>query len=203
MDELMEQTDNPTWQIEIFSRLFYNFPVSPKNQAAIEAGKILSNGIPEEQLRMRGPFLTAISPQSHIGPFLHAIDFLVPDGTEVLAAYNGTVTEVVESNDEWGDGSEYHDKLNYVTIRHTNYDGREEYSQYCHLAKNSVRDCGLWAGSSLRQGSPVRVGQPIAKVGKSGWTDRDHLHFIVFQGEPICKSNPFGFRSLIIKFSGE
>lgn len=46
-------------------------------------------------------------------------------------------------------------------------------------------------------GQYVKKGQPIGIVGKSGWTDRDHLHFIVYRKD---KNFPFGFKSLKIKF---
>jgi murein DD-endopeptidase MepM/ murein hydrolase activator NlpD len=49
-------------------------------------------------------------------------------------------------------------------------------------------------------GSIVKTGQPIGFVGKTGWTDRDHLHFIVFRLEKDNPENSFGFRSLEIKF---
>ncbi len=194
MDELQKHANHLTWQISESTRLSYGFPVSIKHKAAIVAGKDLSKGIPKEQLRKVGPFLTAASPESHIGPFLHAIDFLVPDGVQVLATHQGRIIEVVQDSDEWGDGPEFRDKLNYLTIQHTSLDGSVEFSQYCHLAKDSVRACGLKIGST------VNAGQVIAIVGKTGWTDRDHLHFIVFRNDGSCGDNPFGFRSLTVKF---
>ncbi|KKT29210.1 hypothetical protein A3G55_02635 [Candidatus Giovannonibacteria bacterium RIFCSPLOWO2_12_FULL_44_25] len=140
-------------------------------------------------MRKIGPFLTAISPHSHKGPFRWAIDFLVPDGTIVLAAENGKVIELKENSNKWGASPKFRDLLNFVTVQHK--DG--EYSQYCHLSKLSVSNAGL------RIGSLVKKGQTIATVGKTGWTDRDHLHFIVFRGDADPK-NSFGFKSLRVKF---
>lgn len=97
--------------------------------------------------------------------------------------------ELQEEHNEWGDGEEYRDKLNYLTIQHAN----GEFSQYCHLAQYSVRERGL------RSGSNVRKLQAIATVGKTGWTDRDHLHFIVFRHD-VDSKNPFGFKSLQVRF---
>ena len=88
-----------------------------------------------------------------------------------------------------GDDPEFRDQLNYLTIRHEN----GEFSQYCHLAKGSVSAMGL------RKGSIVQQGQQIATVGKTGWTDRDHLHFVVFRAD----SNKFGFKSLKVRFTEE
>lgn len=175
------------------SALIYNFPLSLKNESVIKAGDSLAQGIPADQLKRVGPFLTAASPESHIGPFSHAIDFLVPDGTGVLAAQSGVVVDIVDHFDEWGDDPAYRDKLNYVTIKHLAHDlGHSiEYSQYCHLEKNSVR---------FSIGSLVSEGDVIAKVGKTGWTDRDHLHFMVFENDVKDEENPFDFRSLKINF---
>lgn len=194
MDLLTAHSNHPTWQRLENARLKYEYPISISDQMAITSGESLAKGIPVEQLRLVGPFMTALSPQSHIGPFLRAIDFLVLDGTSVLAAHEGRIIEITESSTEWGDGQEFRDKLNYLTIEHFGPAGIHEFSQYCHLMRDSVSDQGL------RVGSIVRTGQLIAKVGKTGWTDRDHLHFIVFRGEVKTEENPFGFRSLIVNF---
>ena len=195
MADLQKSADHPTWLISESSKYIYKLPVALSQDEARVAGKNLSAGIPAEQIRQVGVYTTATSPHSHIGPFLHAIDFLVPDGTEVLAALDGEIIEVVQGNTEWGDGSEYRDKLNFLTIKHFDYKiGKVEFSQYCHLAKDSVTVLGL------KVGSRVEAGQVIAKVGKTGWTDRDHLHFIVFRLDRNCADNPFGFRSLSIRF---
>ena len=187
MDDLLKYADLPIWKVRESSRNKYLYPISKKDKEAISAGDSIAHGIPVEQLRKVGPFLTAVSPQSHIGPYLHAIDFLVPDGTAVLAAQDGKIIEDIDYNSEWGDDPKFRDKLNYVTIEHKN----NEFSQYCHLAENSVR-----FGCSLGYGSKVKAGQVIGKVGKTGWTDRDHLHFIVFRRD----KNPFRFRSLQVRF---
>ena len=110
------------------------------------------------------------------------------DGTEVLASASGIVTEIQESSDKWGDDIKYRDYLNYVTIQHAN----GEFSQYCHLLQWSVRESGILIGSQVEQG------QVIAKVGKTGLTDRDHLHFIVFRG--FRNESPFQFKSLVPQF---
>ena len=73
-----------------------------------------------------------------------------------------------------------------MTIEHPN----GEFSQYCHLAKEAAARLGI------SPGTPVRKGQEIATVGKTGWTERDHLHVVVFRPD----NNPFGFKSHKIKF---
>ncbi len=62
----------------------------------------LSRGITEDELYQVGHFRAARSPQSHIGPFKWAIDFLVPDGTPVFSALGGIVFEAEEQCEKWG-----------------------------------------------------------------------------------------------------
>ena len=145
----------------------------------------MRSGIPENELYKTAHYICAVSPLTHRAAFKHAIDFLVLDGNEVFAAADGTVMEVQENSNEWGDDVRFRDALNYLTIEH--YGG--EFSQYCHLARNSVGKARVYIGTKVRQG------QVIAKVGKTGLTDRDHLHFIVFRGDK--NPSPFPFKSLV------
>ena len=120
---------------------------------------------------------------SHKGPFKGAIDFIVPLETPVLAAYDGIVTDVVDSNDRYGPCSEFAEYLNYITVKHNN----GEFSQVAHLEKGSV---------TIKIGDKVIVGQQIAKTGNSGWMSEPHLHFIVFKSAPTKD----GFVGLTPKF---
>jgi hypothetical protein len=65
---------------------------------------------------------------------------------------------------------------NGVMIAH---DGGWE-TQYCHLAKGSVR---------VRQGERVEAGTPLGLVGLSGRTEFPHLHFSVFRNGELV--DPF------------
>ncbi|HAU66338.1 MAG: Peptidase M23B [Candidatus Uhrbacteria bacterium GW2011_GWF2_39_13] len=146
---------------------------------------ILATGVPNEELFLQGPFLCCQSPSTHIGPFRHAIDFLVPNGTIVYASDEGRVETIRTASDRWGPTSEYADDLNYITLAHTtwrthHYFGPLEYhywTQYCHLAKDSEREFGIMVSDR------VKAGQPIARTGKTGWIDRDHLHFLTFMSD--------------------
>lgn len=177
------------WSLRSWKKLAEQHIVDRQN-----APHTLVAGIPAEELYELDGFWCAKSSESHLSCFLHAIDFLVPDGAVVRAAHNGVIVELVEVFDEWGDQKDEHgewihrDHLNYMTIR-----AGEEYMQYCHIAKRSVSRLGL------RVGSHVVEGQPIARVGKNGVTDRDHLHFIVLRMDRRGK-NPFGFKSLVPRF---
>jgi hypothetical protein len=151
---------------------------------------VMAPEIPKRQLMPKGPFLTCLSPESHVGPFAHAIDFLVPDDEPVLASEAGIIETVVEGNKVHGPTRDFAGHLNYVTIRHE-FGGNIEFSQYCHLRQNSIHEIGLKVGDT------VTKGQEIALTGMTGWTDRPHLHFIAFRACP----GEFGFHSLVVRFA--
>jgi len=96
-------------------------------------GKQFVQGIPENQLFSIGPLQATLSPESHTGPFVNAIDILVVDGTSVLAAADGRIVNVVEIHEEWGPDPSFANKLNYLTIEHVFGDPNAkgyEYTQY-------------------------------------------------------------------------
>jgi len=188
MDELKKWKDSPIWDRGETSWQ-YGYPLT-LDQDFTEAGKRLAAGIPVDEVYRLGRFYAAKSPESHIGPFKWAVDFLVPDDTEVLAAENGIIVDVVDNFVTWGDDPKFRDSLNYITIRHRN----GEFSQYCHLAQYSVKERGL------KVGDWVSRGRVIGRVGKTGWTDRDHLHFVVLKFEKI-EGTPWEYYSLKIRFS--
>ena len=183
MEDFEQWAGDPRFDDER-SKCRFIYPLRIKPPLALTEGMRLAIGNPPDETYRRDHFVCASSPQSHLGPFKWAVDFLVPDGTPVLAAYEGKIVEIQEHSESWGEGPEYRDLLNYLTIQHDN----GEFTQYCHLAKDSV------SRSNVRVGSRVRQGQQIAIVGKTGWTDRDHLHFVAFRSGVAI--GPFGFKSL-------
>lgn len=187
MEDLERLKNSPMWN-QGFTEATYRFPL-PTDRDFLKSGAKLAIGNPEDETYLIGPFYAAKSPESHISPFKWATDFLVPDGTEILAANDGRIVKVVDTFNEWGKTKDFRKKLNYLNIKHQN----GEYSQYCHLQKNSFQETGLSVGDW------VKKGQLIARVGKTGWTDRDHLHFIVFRRKRLTGS-PWPFHSLEIKF---
>lgn len=183
MEDLQKWANDPRFDDER-SKLRLIYPLKIRRSVSTREGLKLAVGNPPDETYRLGPFVCAKSPESHLGADKHAIDFLVPDTTPVLDAYDGEIIGVQEGSNSYGDGPEYRDYLNYVVVRHDN----GEFTQYCHLAMGSVSACGLKIGSRVKQG------QQIAVVGKTGWTDRDHLHFAVFRiGVQI---GPFAFKSL-------
>lgn len=107
------------------------------------------------------------SSPAHTGNLRNAIDFIVPEGTPVLAAADGIVVFVKDDFTIGGPNPIYWKYTNFITIMHAN----EEYSRYDHLAPRSSR---------IKVGQTVSKGQEIAKVGMTGYTILPHLHFQVF-----------------------
>lgn len=149
----------------------------------------LKKGVPADQLYRLGIFVCDKSPESHIGPFVNAIDFLVPSGTPILAADSGKIVSIKEDSQIWGEDESFSVYLNYIDLLHDN----GEFSEYCHIKAGSVSKLGL------KIGDRVKRGQVIAKLGRNGWMDRDHLHFLVFK---ITEEKP-GFKSLAIVFEDD
>ncbi len=187
MDELQRWKDSPLWDDES-SRNQYGYPVLLDVQRAAAEGERISKNGPPSKIYELGHLVCTDSPLSHIGPYRWAIDFLVPDGTAVIAARDGVVIEVQEHSNKGGPSPEYRDHLNYITVAHEN----GEFSQYCHLAQNSV------SGSGLQSGSRIAKGQKLGLVGQTGWSYCEHLHFIVFRG--ARNESPFTFKSLKVQF---
>ncbi len=188
MDDLERWASSPLWDNEP-TQNHYTYPLLIEEKKAKEEGLRLAVGNPPDETYELNCFVCAASPESHVGPYRHSIDFLVPDGTPVVATLDGRVVEIQQQSNEWGPTSKHRDLLNYITIEHKN----GEFSQYCHLAQWSVKQSGVALGSRVKQG------QQIAIVGKTGWTDRDHLHFVVFRGSK--NESPFTFKSLKVQFA--
>ncbi len=179
---------DPRWDNEP-SRNKYVFPVNLSGVVARTQGQGLASGIPDNELYRVGHYYCCKSPLTHRAAFKNAIDFLVLDETPILAMRAGRICELQEHSNVWGDDIAFRGNLNYLTLEHDN----GEFTQYCHLTQNSCQTSGI------RVGSRVRAGQQIALVGKTGLTDRDHLHVIVFRG--FQNDSPFPFKSLVPKWS--
>ncbi len=97
----------------------------------------------------------------------NALDFDMPEGTEVLAAREGVVVDVVESNIGSCFSEECRWKANYVLIYHP--DGT--FADYAHLKYN---------GAMVKVGDFVQKGDLIGFSGKTGFAKGPHLHFVCF-----------------------
>jgi murein DD-endopeptidase MepM/ murein hydrolase activator NlpD len=97
-----------------------------------------------------------------------ALDFVMKRGTKILAARDGVVARLKEDSDKGGWSRKNLSKANYVIIQHA--DGTR--SGYWHLQQNGVL---------VNLGDSVKVGQPIALSGKTGYAAMPHLHFMVWR----------------------
>jgi murein DD-endopeptidase MepM/ murein hydrolase activator NlpD len=105
---------------------------------------------------------------SHRGSNRYAIDWAVPEGTEVHAARGGLVVKVKDDSNRGGGSVEFDKFNNYVLIRH----GDGTLGQYCHLRKGGVK---------VREGDVVNEGDVLALSGNTGFSSGPHLHFSVYK----------------------
>jgi murein DD-endopeptidase MepM/ murein hydrolase activator NlpD len=127
--------------------------------------------------------------QSFGGKFSHqkglhySVDFLMPEGTPVCAARDGTVVAVKSSSDVGGPSAKFKRAGNYVYVLHAD----RTLGVYLHFKKGGV---------SVDPGERVRRGQLIGHSGNTGWSKRPHLHFSVhsvFREDELGKSFPLRF----------
>lgn len=99
----------------------------------------------------------------------HAVDIVMPIGTDIYAARAGVVFEVASTNFRGGvDIEQYGASANLVRIMHD--DGT--HAVYAHLNWNTIR---------VRPGERVERGEYIADSGNTGFSSGPHLHFAVLQ----------------------
>jgi len=112
-----------------------------------------------------------------------AIDFSLPEGTEVLATRGGVLSQVQNGQTLYGD-RKFARYANYVIIDHE--DGTFAY--YTHLLSTSFTKADV-------EVTRVAQGQVIGLSGKTGWTEgAPHLHFQVQErGDRFSQSIPFCF----------
>ena len=107
-----------------------------------------------------------------------AYDFLMPIGTFVVAARDGTVLLVEE---RFTDGTRRDGEENYVNVTHD--DGT--IAAYVHLTRG---------GALVEVGERVSRGQVIGLSGDTGSSSEPHLHFHV-QACSGCPTVPVTFRN--------
>jgi hypothetical protein len=106
----------------------------------------------------------------------YAWDFVMPNGTEILAVRDGRVVEIEDSFDGIGF------KSNFIIVEHD--DGTK--SAFAHIQKH---------GALTKIGDIVKQGQPIALSGMVGQTIFPHVHFYVI-GKDGNSSIPVSFREV-------
>lgn len=118
------------------------------------------------------------------GPSEFAWDFLMGEGTMVVAARAGRVVAVEGGMSGGGLSAAYEGRANYVLLAHS--DGL--FSLYLHLAT---------AGVLVSPGQWVEAGEGIALSGNTGYSSGPHLHFHV-QGAELPRTG----RSVPVAFAG-
>jgi len=105
---------------------------------------------------------------AHVGPLKYSVDFIVPEGTPIKAAFDGKVIDIKVDSDTGGIEKKFEEFGNYIEIQHAN----GECSEYEHLRKN---------GALVKPGDEVKRGQVIGYSGATGWLAQlgPHLHFMV------------------------
>ncbi|MEM9984685.1 MAG: M23 family metallopeptidase [Bacteroidota bacterium] len=127
--------------------------------------------------------------QGYFGSYSHyegvskyALDFGMAIGDTIYAARGGWVVSKVDQYTVGGPKPKFRPFGNLVFIYHE--DG--SIAQYYHLAPHSV---------PVEIGDEVKMGQPIGRVGMTGYTDIPHLHFCVMVPDSVDKA-----RGVPIKF---
>jgi len=120
---------------------------------------------------------------SHTG---YEVDFSMPQGTAVVAVYDGVVSDLGDytGNSATGVGLTPHEQSGlYIKVHHH---GRtsEWYSSYLHLKSQAVKI-----------GDSVKTGQTIGYSGNTGYSTGPHLHFHIRNG---ANASAGGFRPVPI-----
>ena len=108
-----------------------------------------------------GPLTTHTTPESRF-----AIDIMMPEGTPVLAAREGTVIATESGNTSGGKEESLLGRANHVRILH----GDGTVASYAHLAPGGV---------TVTTGQRVLAGAQIGLAGSTGYSSGPHLHFSV------------------------
>lgn len=125
--------------------------------------------------------------QGYNGTFSHqnenSLDFIMPEGTEVLASREGLVIDILQNNNKSCPTRSCAPFGNYISILHS--DGT--IAQYYHLRQN---------GAQVKIGDEVTKGQFIAYSGNTGWSSGPHLHFNVYISSATADKNRITLKTL-------
>lgn len=105
---------------------------------------------------------------AHVESLKHAVDFVMKEGTQILAACDGVVVDVKQDETIGGPDPNLYFLGNFIEIKHDH----GEFSIYEHIKKD---------GSLVKKGEKVKVGQIIGFSGATGFLAHlgPHLHFDV------------------------
>lgn len=105
----------------------------------------------------------------------YSVDFLLPEGTKIIASRGGEVTKVKSNGKKNYSGKDpekgeeaYKKHMNEIEIKHWN----NTFASYAHLKNKGV---------FVKVGDRVKQGQVIGLSGNTGWSSEPHLDFCVFR----------------------
>ena len=142
------------------------------------ANRLVTDAVrtPLDRMGITSPFGYRIHPVYGVRKLHKGIDLRGNRGTTVYAVTSGTVIKAKNNGNGYG---------NEILIRHDN----GMITQYAHLSKISTR-----------YGSNVKKGQAIGKVGSTGISTGNHLHFGVKKNgkwvNPVTNLKMVGANSL-------
>lgn len=146
---------------------------SRQNSASRKVQYASSTGVPYQGAKhdLASPVVGAYRiAQGFNGAFSHnhvanryALDIALPVGTPLYASRAGVVVAAVDYHVGGGLDAKYRGKANHLRVRHS--DG--SMTLYAHLHTGSLR---------VAKGEQIRLGQPIAASGNTGYTSGPHLH---------------------------
>ncbi|MGH1362517.1 MAG: M23 family metallopeptidase, partial [Calditrichia bacterium] len=122
-------------------------------------------GVEHRRHLSRGHFAWDFVRINHIGKSAtgNSLDSYFSYGQVVLAPADGVVIAIHDGETDNAPGRIESKKPNFIEIDH----GGNEISRLVHLKMGSI---------IVATGDTVKSGQPIAKVGNSGYSERPHLH---------------------------
>ena len=174
--------DAPTTEVVRLAPLDPRFQHQYRYTFSSRVGKRPRGGVPDATKMKRTVYMLPYDrdasfevSQGRIGRTSHfkgtedenAIDWLMPIGTNVRAARSGTVVGFRADATVTGLDPNNKPLANHILIKHD--DGT--LADYLHLKTDGV---------AVRLGQKVREGDLLGYSGNTGYTDRPHLHFVVF-----------------------
>ena len=153
--------NSSTWREEHI-RILRENPLIKEKSSTKYSKRGICSPVPKDQIRR-----IVSSSVTHIGNLCNAIDFLVPEGTEVYTAAEGMVTALNDDSNIGGSDSKYWYEGNYVVIKHNHESAGYEHFRYKDVA--------------VEVGDRVKQGQLIGYSGNTGHSRGPHLHFEVME----------------------
>ncbi|AHI20893.1 MULTISPECIES: M23 family metallopeptidase [Actinomycetes] len=133
------------------------------DQPAAETSRVVFP-LPEDTWVATSPFGPRTHPITGEETLHTGSDFAAEDGTEILAAADGTVAE-----------AQYTDSGGGIVVIDHQVDGQRLATAYIHMWEDGIH---------VQVGDEITAGQHIADVGSSGQSTGAHLHFEVREGGP-------------------